>query len=498
MAPNNSPHIGDRRIIIITPYPLSVRCSITTSVSSWTRPFNVSLMLCAVTVAVYFGTFSGDFHYDDTTTLLENPHLARWQTFIGHVDHMVRPVLHATFLMDRSVYGMSPLGYHLLNLLLHLGSGLFVYQILTRAVAEETRHVPFWTALLFLIHPITTETVTYISGRASGLMAFFYLFAFFLYIKASEHRDAVMPRRLYLSGSVLSLVLSLGSKETAVTLPLALLLWDLLICRLRGTSLRTAILSGHLPIWIVLLLAAGWALVHPRYTALAQFSFALRPFWDNALSELHAMAYAVLLLFAPWHQNFDHDIQTFHSLTQWPLPLDLLLLFGTATSVWVSWRRYPLVAFGLGWFFIQLLPTSLIPRNDLLSERNLYLPLIGFLLAIVALGSHLSRWLTTILQRPGLIRFGSAGLATAMVLVLCFFTYQRNQLYHDQISLWSDAVLKSPNKARPHNNLGYAYALRDDWDRAIEEFRTAVRLDPEFILAQQNLRDAYLHHVGRQ
>jgi Flp pilus assembly protein TadD len=64
--------------------------------------------------------------------------------------------------------------------------------------------------------------------------------------------------------------------------------------------------------------------------------------------------------------------------------------------------------------------------------------------------------------------------------------------------LWSDAVLKSPNKARPHNNLGYAYALHGDWDRAIEEFRTAARLDPDYILAQQNLRDAYLHRVGRQ
>ena len=462
------------------------------------RPLNVFIMLCAVTVAAFVGTFSGGFHYDDALTFLENPHLVRWQTFVGHLDHMVRPVLYATFLFDRSVYGTNPAGYHLLNLLLHLGSGLLIYRILSRAVTEEASSLPFWTALLFLIHPITTETVTYISGRASGLMAFFYLLAFLLYIKSSEHPDAVKLRRLYLSGSVLSLVLSLGSKETAVTFPLALLLWDLLIRRLRGTPLRTTILSGHLPFWIVVLFAAAWASVHPRYTALAQFSFTLRPFWDNALSELHAMAYALLLFFTPWNQNFDHDLREFHSLSQWPLPFDLLLLLGTAAFAWFSWRRYPLVAFCLGWFFIQLLSTSLIPRNDLLSERNLYLPSIGLLLAIVALGSHLTQWRTTILQRPGLIRFGSAGLATAMILVLCLFTYQRNQLYQDRLLLWSDAVLKSPNKARPHNNLGYAYALHGDWDRAIEEFRTAARLDPDYILAQHNLRNAYLHQVGRQ
>jgi protein O-mannosyl-transferase len=462
------------------------------------RTFLPLITLCAATLTIYFGALHGGFHYDDSITVQENPHLGHWQTFVGHLDHMVRPVLYATFLFDRSLYGTNPAGYHLLNLLLHLGSGLLIYRILSRAVTEEIGLVPFLTALLFLIHPITTETVTYISGRASGLMAFFYLFAFFLYIKASEHQDSTNLRRLYLSGSILMLILSLGSKETAVTFPLALLLWDLLMRRLKGLSLRSAILSGHLPFWIVLLLAATWASVHPRYTALAQFSFTLRPFWDNALSELHATAYALLLFFTPWNQNFDHHLPEIHSLFQWPFPLDLLLLSGTVAAGLFSWRRYPLVAFGLGWFFIQLLPISLIPRNDLLSERNLYLPSIGLFLAIVALGSYFTQRVTTLLARPGFIRFTLIGIAALLVIVLGIFTYQRNLLYQDRLFLWSDAVLKSPAKARPHNNLGYAYALHDDWDRAIEEFRTAAMLDPDFILAQQNLRDAYLHRVGRQ
>ena len=138
------------------------------------------------------------------------------------------------------------------------------------------------------------------------------------------------------------------------------------------------------PFWIVLLFAAGWAWSHPRYAALAQFSLDIRPLWDNLLSELHAMAYALILFFTPWNQNFDHDLPVFHSLTQWPLPLDILLLSMTAGAGLFSWRRFPLVAFGIGWFFVQLLPTSLIPRNDLLSERNLYLASIGILLVVVA------------------------------------------------------------------------------------------------------------------
>jgi tetratricopeptide (TPR) repeat protein len=143
------------------------------------------------------------------------------------------------------------------------------------------------------------------------------------------------------------------------------------------------------------------------------------------------------------------------------------------------------------------LPTTLIPRADLLSERNLYLASIGFILAMVVLGARLMQWLMMVATYPRVVRFGSNVIAVIIVLVFCLFTYQRNMLYRDQLSLWSDTVAKSPQKARPHNNLGHVYALRGDWDRAIEEFRTAAQLDPDYTLAKKNLRDAYLHVVGR-
>lgn len=460
------------------------------------NPSTLVLILLTATLAIYVPAFDGDFHYDDLSSILDNPHLERWHTFLTHLDHMVRPVLYATFLLDRSLYGPHPLGYHLLNLLLHVGSGILLYRILTNAVQDKASSIPFWAALLFLIHPIATETVTYISGRASGLMAFFYLLALYLYVRASQQPNG--SGRWYLSGSIASFLLSIASKETAVTFPIMLLLWDRLIRRKQGSDMRAAVISGHLPFWIGLLLVAVWAWSHPRYTALAEFSFSIRPFWDHLLSEAHAVAYALLLVFSPWNQNFDHDFPVFHSLTQWPLPLDLLLLTGTVAAGVIAWRRSPLVAFGLAWCFIQLLPTTLIPRNDLLSERNLYLPSIGLLLAIVALGSHLIHWLQTTVRRPVLVRVGSSVLATALIAVLCLFTYQRNLLYRDPFLLWSDTVAKSPDKARPHNNLGYAYAVHGDWDSAIEEFRAAAQLDPDYVLAQENLRDAYLHRVGRQ
>jgi len=462
------------------------------------RPLLFCALVATVTLVTYAGVVHGDFQFDDFSSILENSHLDRWQTFVGHLDHMVRPVLYGTFLLDRFLYGNSPAGYHLLNFLLHLGSGLLVYLILTRAVTAETRHVPFWTALLFLIHPIQTETVTYISGRASGLMAFFFLLALFLYIRQIEYLDDRRVSQLYFFGAMTSLLLSLASKESAITFPLVLMLWDILVRQLRGSSLRTTFVSYHLPFWIILLAVGLTVWSHSRYLALARFSFGIRPLWDNLLSELNAVTYALLLFFCPWKQNFDHDLPVLHSLFDWPLPLDICFLGGLSAGALVAVRRLPLLSFGLGWFFVQLLPTTLIPRNDLLSERNLYLASIGLLLAVVVLGSHLMRRLIKAFQRPRLVRVGAGSLALAVVLVFCLITFQRNALYRDPILLWSDTVEKSPRKARPHNNLGHSYAQQGDWGRAIDEFRIAARLDPDYPLAQQNLRDAYLHHVGRR
>lgn len=458
------------------------------------RPLLLCLLLATGAAAVYAGAFLGTFQYDDAVTILLNPHLERADTFVRHLDHMVRPVLYATFLLDRSLYGHDPAGYHLFNLLLHLGSGLLVYRIVSRAGTQDTSYLPFWTAMLFLIHPIQTEAVTYISGRATGLMAFFYLLAFWLYVQASDGAGAIRP--IAMAGAMASLLLSLGSKETAMTFPLALLLWDVVIRRLDRAALGKIFVSHHLPFWLVVSAVAVWAWMHPRYIELAQFSWDLRPWSATLLSELHAAVYAGWLYVFPWRQNFDHDLPVLHSVFEWPLPLEFPLLVGLGIACVVLQRRMPILSFGIGWYWLHLIPVSVIPREDLLSERNLYLPSVGFFLALGALvslaisrvgGGTISRRVIPV----------SSGVALAVAVGLMVMTIQRNALYRDPVLLWSDTVRKSPNKARPHNNLGHAYGLHDDWDRAIEEYRRAAQLDPDYALAQRNLREAYLQQVGR-
>ena len=455
--------------------------------------------LVATPLLVYANSFLGAFQFDDVAAILENPHLAQWETFLGHLDHMVRPVLYATLFFDRFLYADSAWGYHGINVGLHLVSGILVYRIMLRARTDEVPSIAFWTALLFLIHPLATETVTYLSGRASGLMTCLYLLAFLLYLKSTEEGSRDGKNRVGYAAAILAFLLAMASKETAVTFPLALLLWDVLVRRLHGRALHSVFVSHHLPFWgVALVLAVVGLWIHPRYAYLADFSRHIRPMWDNVLSQVHALAYALFLFLAPWRQNFDHDLPIVDSVFQWPVLLDVMVLGGVILVALVAVRRLPLVAFGIGWFFLQLFPTnSVIPRNDLLSERNLYLPSVGLFIAAVTCGVAFLNWVLREPSSRAWVRTAVRALGMAWVLLLCLMTIQRNALYQDPVLLWSDTVQKSPQKARPHNNLGHSYAVHGEWKQAIDEFRVALILKPDYSLAQENLRDAYLLHVGR-
>jgi hypothetical protein len=392
------------------------------------------LGLVIATILAYVNSFYATFQFDDRATILEDPRLAGFTAFFGQALHMIRPLLKLTFLIDRRLYDGNSAGYHLLNLLLHCASGLLVFAILSRALRPSW--VPFWTALLFLLHPMATETVTYISGRATGLAAFLCLLSLYLFLRATEPGAPRAVFRWWYGGALLSFVMALLAKEVAVTLPCLLLLWHLVF---RRGSLRL-----HVLFWAILFLFLGAAWWHPRYAYLARASLETRPLYDNLLTQANAVCYALSLFLVPSRLNFDHDLPVYHSVTQWPVLLSLALL-GTllAAALW-SLRRAPLISFGILWFFICILPTnSLVPRYDILSERNLYLPSMGIYLAVAAVAARLPLSVTRL-------------LCILVALGLLLSTVGRNRIYRNEVAFWSDAVRKSPGKSRIHNNLGYA------------------------------------------
>jgi protein O-mannosyl-transferase len=458
------------------------------------------LLFCAG-VAAYANSFAGVFLFDDYRSILEDSRLASLPAFLAHLPGMIRPLLRATFLADRMLWGSNPAGYHAINLALHIGCGLLIYAIVRQfgeaavpAKPASGDGIAFVAALLFLVHPIGTETVTYLSGRATGLAAFCYLSGLLLYLCASRP-EAAASSRLY-AGAAGCFALAMAAKETAITFPLALLLVESVIRRARGAALREIVLGRLAGIWVVLLALVAVAAFYRRYRDLAGAALGVESVYGHLVAQIDAVGYALMLFVAPGAMNFDHDFPHYGSLFVWPVLLALLLIAGLIALALHSVRSQPLLAFGIAWFFLQLLPTNgLLQRDDLLSERNLYLPAAGVFIAFASVWFTVERraahWLA--LEQGG-ARAAAGVLAVALVAMIAFFaagTVARNALYSDPVAFWSDAASKSPLKARPHVNLGHAYLLAGDVSRAADEFRLALWLDPDNPVAQRNLRAAW-------
>jgi hypothetical protein len=473
------------------------------------HPLAIAVLVCSG-IAAYLNSFRGTFQFDDFANIRDDPRLVSFGSYIQSIGQMIRPLTRLTFLIDRHLYGDDPTGYHVLNLVLHVGCGILVYGIVRESMnrLKRTRlpdpigalaSLPFWTALLFLVHPIATETVTYLSGRATGLMAFFYLASFYLFTRFAVLRQQSSPFVMSYLGAIACFVLALLSKEVALTLPAALLLWEYVFIRETEESPGHLPRRFHLPFWgigALFLIAAAFT---SRYQYLLSMGLGLRPLWVNLVTQIRTVGYAAGLFFSPARLTFDHDLSVYHSILQWPVPFCLLILVGLLFASICYVPKMPFFSFGLLWFFLALVPTnSVIPRYDLLSERNLYLPSIGFYMAGASLWISFARKLASACRERGFLDFWavnltrklSGALPVLLTLVFLSYTVTRNGIYANQVTFWLDAVRKAPRKARPHNNLGYAYSLAGDVDHAIEQFRIASQLDPAFISADENLLKA--------
>ena len=423
-------------------------------------------LIVAAAAAAWWNAFGGAFLYDDINILNapvpENP-----AGFLYGLDGAIRPLAALSYLADRVLWGDDPAGYHLLNVLLHLGSALLVWSLVDR-LAPARRGVALWTALLFAVHPMATEAVTYVSGRPTAMMGFLYLAAL----------------RLHLAGrrgwALSAFAGALACKEIAVTLPLALLLADAVALGHRGPALR-ADLRRHLPFWLLLAAALALGALHPRYGALLAESLALRSPIENLAVQAQAVAYSLVLFADPRQLSMVHHLDlatSFADPAAMAAGLALLVLVVAAAR-----RGHPLEAFGVLWFVLQLLPTnSLLPRLEILSERNLYLASAGLYVAFVSLAARLAQRI-----QPRL-RAAAPALGIAAVCALAGATLARNALYADPVAFWSDAVAKAPASDAARVNLGYSHYLAGRRDEAIAHFRAALAIDRDNPVAQANLR----------
>ena len=419
--------------------------------ASWRRPWPASFLVFAA-LAAYANAFGGSFQFDDFNVIVRQPAVhslgAWWDSMPG-----IRPLLKLSYALSWSAGGGGTVAFHVFNVALHAANVLLVAAVLEelwrRIGFAEAGFAACAGALLFALHPAQTEAVTYVCGRSSSMMAFFYLASVLAYLRGA-------PR--WLSPALFAA--ALATKEVAVTLPFALMLCDALDPR------RPLDLRRQLPHWVVL--GAGIALMAalPRYREMLEASLALRPFAEQGQLQLGAIARhaGVLILAVP--PSIDPQVA--------PLPLAAGIAVLAAIAVgFALLRAQPWHAFALLWFFLHLAPTnSLLARLDAVNDRQLYLACIG---PLALAGLALAR-----LPRARL------PLLVALALLLGTLTALRNQDYRSEAALWSDTVRQSPGSARAWNNLGYAHQLEGRRDEACAGYERALRIDPQYLQARIN------------
>lgn len=428
----------------------------------------VLLALLAAT-GVYANALWGVFQFDDYNVIVNNPRVHFWAAWWADAGQGIRPLLKFSYTLDWTL-GLGVFGFHLSNLLIHLANIWLVWQLSRRFIAAQPslqdRHtLPLLVALLFALHPAHTEAITYISGRSSALMTMFYLAGLLLYAMGRESQ-----RGWVLHAAVpLAMLLALATKETAVTFPLTLLLWEW-CC---GGTLKQA-WRRQWSSWLLLLLGAVFFFWHAAYQQEMATSAALNSLSGNLATQALAFAYLLRQWLLPLWLNIDPDLPV---VRDWHGAMPQLVLLLAAAALTLYWlRRRPWLGLALGWAMVQLLPLYvLLPRLDVANERQLYL--LGWPLALGVL-AELSCWL----------QVRTLHAATAMLLVLLGgLTIMRNADYRSETALWESTVRHSPDKARVRNNLGYAYLLAGRTEEARTQFVIALQLDPQYYKARNNL-----------
>lgn len=462
------------------------------------------IILAAVSFGVYCNTLFNDFVYDDNYQVLDNPWIkdmrflpevfskSVWSFLPGSVtSNYYRPLMHVGYSLSYQLFGLRPMGFHLINILFNAGVTVLVFLIITMLLREQGPHAspsrispPFIAALLFAVHPIHTEAVAWVAGFPELSFTFFCLLSFYCYLRSTGGFN-----RQYVF-SVASFSLAVLSKETALMLPVILAAYDIAFQPASFASGRGRMKAGHYVRRYIPYLLIGLVYLALRVHALG----GLAP--QRSHPDLSASQYIINVfplfgqyiekIFFPFNLNAFHVFHPIGSLFETKGIVSLVVVVVFFALAGVVRKKNRTAFFGIFWIVVPLLPVLYIPGvgDNTFAERYLYLPSFGFALLLALLISSLRnnapRWAA-----------GFAGLSFVLAGLCCAGTAYRNTIWKDDFSLFSDTVKKSPDGALPHNNLGSAYRDRGMLDRAIEQYQIAMKLEPYSPDAYNNLGVAY-------
>ena len=474
------------------------------------------LMAVVLVIAVgsYANSLDNGFVFDDPLVIVDNPGIRGIQNIpwlIGLTTGWAfyRPVRMVSYALDYTLNeklwqylgdcrepdkGLCPLGYHISNIAYHVATSFLVFLVVCRLAGNY--RVAFFAAAIFALHPVHTDSVTYLSGRRDILFTLFYLAGFYFFLRYRESRQA-----LFIIASFLAYALGMASKEMAVTLPALFLCYDLVQnFALEEKGLQRNYLQGLVAslkksieqsTYLYGLLFFG-ALAYSYYKVVVASPSFMSSYYGNSafitfLTVGRIIVHYITLLVYPVNLNADYSFNAFPLSTSLFEPstfLALAVLLGALYGLLRIVAKHKMLAFGGIWFFLTLLPVChIFPHHELLAEHYLYLPSVGFcLIAAVLINSFIEKG-----------RYGSYGMPCFMVVVLLFALriVDRNRDWQDGLTLYEKTVKTSPECARANSNLCEAYTNQGRLDEALSACKKALAINPGHIQAANNLGTVY-------
>lgn len=468
-----------------------------------------AVLLVAVALCAYWPSFSGVFVFDDIDEILLNQKIRSLQALSPQLLHTGRPVVYATLWLNYQIGEYNVFGYHLFNFAIHLASGLLLFGIVVRTLqlprfsrryGQSSRYLAAAIAVIWTIHPLQTQAVTYVVQRCESLMGFFYLLTLYCLIRGAT---AIKHWPWYLAG-IAACWFGMGTKEVMITSPMVLLLFD----RIFLSDSWRHIVRTRWWFYLGMAAAAAWLLFfhfllpHTDPAAgpgdvSAHAGFACRAVtpWQYLVSQPGVILHYLRLAILPDALCFDYrwPVATGWFETIAPGVVVGLLILASLTAL----HRRPALAFlGLSFFLILLPTSSILPIADLAVEHRMYLPLAP-LVCFLVLAAHWclcrSPGQTTgrEQERPDRSRIALlVVLGTTVLALLVVRTHLRNRVYRDATAIWSSALRIAPENDRACANLAMHYRTNGDLERAIELCHRAISINPRSILAYSNLAEA--------
>ncbi len=514
----------------------------------FSSPWLAFIVIGFSVLVIYSNICNNPFVFDDVSSIVENTNIRDLSNYL-FPDKLLEPraIVDFTFALNYRFGKLDVFGYHLINILIHILNGFLVYVLVSVVLKQMSecsdasaalisgspdfsiRITSLFAALIFVVHPIQTQAVTYTVQRYASMAAMFYMASVLFYLKArilqqgagskeqrekskergAERREQSAARNgergekkeddkinilKFSSVYVLSMVcgiLAFLSKQNTASLPLAILIVEYLLIDRTWQGWKT-----KLP-WFVVLFAL-WTLFILYVSGFFSGGFEGRELledvsgliketeavgrWQYLCTQFNVVVIYIRLLFLPVLQNLDYMYPFKSGFFDSYTPFAFLFLIGiVAFGLWHIKKR-PMISLAIFWFFITLsVESSVIPIRDALFEHRLYLPMMGFGLFV---SCQLSHYLSD-------KRFIAFVLSLAIVVALGAATYWRNTTWQNEKALWSDVVTKSPENYRAHNNLGNALEDHGKLSEATGHYYKALRINSDYVDAYYNLGNTF-------